>query len=120
MGFLDFLKAKPAAPVTATATQERFEPPRAQSVTVDPEKSGGPGNNPKTPGEQPTFNPYWNSNDPERASSDSDSDDDLVHKNAQWGVQKAEAMCQAWGKKSLYGTYAMYVIWSQLAGGSGC
>ena len=98
MGFLSRFKPAPAAPVTATATQNDVEAPRAQSFTAGNEKN-------VLGGTEKTFTPQWNSNTP--AGEDSDSDDELVHKNAQWGVQKAEAMCQAWGKKSLYGTYAM-------------
>lgn len=41
------------------------------------------------------------------ATVDSDTDDEVVHKDMQAGVQKAEAMAQVWTKKSLYTLYAL-------------
>lgn len=38
---------------------------------------------------------------------DSDTDDDVIHKDMQAGVQKAEAMAQVWTKKSLVTLYAL-------------
>ncbi|KAM0713716.1 hypothetical protein Q7P37_010678 [Cladosporium fusiforme] len=43
------------------------------------------------------------------ASNDNDSDDEIVHKDAQYGVQKIEATTQAWSKKHLIAAYIM--IW---------
>lgn len=86
MGFLSALRPSPVAPVVGTATRHNSAPVPAE---YDHEKG---------------------SDIPHVAvphDTDSDSEDELVHKDAQWGVQKAEAMCQAWGKKSLYGSYAM-------------
>lgn len=40
-------------------------------------------------------------------TGDSDSDDEAISKDAQAGVQKAEAMAQVWSKKSLYTLYAL-------------
>ena len=43
------------------------------------------------------------------AHEDNESDDDdVVHKDAQAGVQKAEAMNQVWGKKTVIMIYVMY------------
>lgn len=40
-------------------------------------------------------------------SEDSDSDDEYVHKDAQRGIQKMEALAQIWPKWALYVTYAL-------------
>ena len=96
MSFLSRLRPQPAAPVAGPATQNDVEVPRFNAVAAADAEKG-------TYGAQTTTPQY-------RASErdfDSDSDDELVHKDAQWGVQKAEAMCQAWGKKSLYATYIL-------------
>ena len=85
MGFLERLRPVPVGPVTGIATQNE---PTSPPVAVDHEKSAG-------------------AQYPSAQSIDSDSDDEVVHKDAQWGVQKAEAMCQGWGKKSLIITYAL-------------
>jgi len=39
--------------------------------------------------------------------NDSDSDDEIVHKDAQLGVQKIEATTQAWSKSHLILAYFM-------------
>lgn len=94
MNLFSRLRPTPVAPVASHATQDELTVPRANSTAgVDNEKGSFP---------TQTAAPQDRSSD-----IDSDSDDELVHKNAQWGVQKAEAMCQAWGKKSLYATYAL-------------
>lgn len=41
------------------------------------------------------------------SSNDTDSDDEIVHKDAQYGVQKMEATTQAWSKKHLIAAYIM-------------
>jgi hypothetical protein len=92
MGLLSRLRPAPVEPATGNATQNAAEivvPRRASNVALE----GGKGE-------------YGTQVARER-DIDSDSDDEVVHKNAQWGVQKAEAMCQAWGKKSLYATYIL-------------
>jgi len=41
------------------------------------------------------------------SAQDTDSDDELVHKDAQAGVQKMEATTQVWSKKHLIAAYVM-------------
>lgn len=88
MGLLDALKAKPVAPATGVATQNAVD---VLPVEVEAEKGNVFA--------QATLH---------HNSPEGDSDDELVHKgNTQWGVQKAEAMCQVWGKKSLFAVYGL-------------
>lgn len=96
MGLLDRLRPQPAAPVAGTATHNEFEVPRSNSAVAADAEKGAYGTQTATSQGHVSERDF-----------DSDSDDELVHKNAQWGVQKAEAMCQAWGKKSLYATYLL-------------
>lgn len=95
MGLLERFRPTPAEPVGGNATQNVVQYPGAQSITANEEEKGAFPTAQAEPHQQ------------DRSDIDSDSDDELVHKNAQWGVQKAEAMCQAWGRKSLYATYVM-------------
>lgn len=96
MGFFDRFRPAPAEPAAGHATQNEVQVPRGNSVAGNDAEKGAFG----------TETSMRQSPSSER-NVDSDSDDEVVHKDAQWGVQKAEAMCQAWGKKSLYATYGL-------------
>lgn len=96
MNLLSRLRPSPVEPAAATATQNEVQVPRANSITAGDQEKGAFDTQ-----TAPHLSPS------SEREMDSDSDDELVHKNAQWGVQKAEAMCQAWGKGSLYATYGL-------------
>lgn len=94
MNLFSKLNPEPVQPVGAVATQNEVQAPRAQSVSGRDDEKTVLGTAAAAQ-ERPSSN------------YESDSDDELVHKNAQWGVQKAEAMCQAWSKKWLITTYIL-------------